>query len=72
MCTAHRLPIIPHGTGTGLEGGTTALVGGVAVNVARNMEQLEIHQQDFAASVRPGVTRESLNQVSDLFVYVIG
>ena len=27
--------MIPHGTGTGLEGGTTALAGGVAIDVTK-------------------------------------
>ena len=65
VCTAGRIPIIPHGTGTGLEGGTTAVAGGVAVNVTKNMENIEaVYHEDFTAIIRPGVTREGLNQVN--------
>ena len=67
VCTAGKIPIIPHGTGTGLEGGTTAVAGGVAVNVTKNMEQIEaIFHEDFSAIIRPGVTREGLNQVNQM------
>jgi len=63
VCTAHKVPMIPHGTGTGLEGGTTALAGGVAIDVTKNMEEISaIYNQDFCAVVQPGVTREGLNQ----------
>ena len=31
---------MPHGTGTGLEGGTTAVRGGVAVDLVKNMEDI--------------------------------
>ena len=63
ICTAHNIPILPYGTGTGLEGGIAALNGGVCINVARNMNKiLEIHREDFAAVVQPGISREMLNQ----------
>lgn len=63
ICTRHRVPIIPHGTGTGLEGGTSAVYGGVAVNLTKHMDKItDIYLEDFTAVVQPGVTRESLNQ----------
>jgi len=63
ICTAHNVPIIPYGTGTGLEGGIAALSGGVCINVSRNMNQvLELHREDFTAVVQPGISREMLNQ----------
>ena len=53
-----QVPLIPYGTGTGLEGGVTAVAGGITVNLARNMTDIEeIHLEDFAATVQPGVTR---------------
>jgi len=63
ICTAHKVPIVPHGTGSGLEGGTTAINGGVAVDVVKCMENIrELHTEDFCAVIEPGVTREYLNQ----------
>merc|ERR1719334_869490 len=62
ICTQHSVPIIPYGTGTGLEGGIAAIQGGVTINVSRNMTSiLNLYQEDFTAVVQPGVDREMLN-----------
>jgi len=61
ICNAHEIPIIPFGTGTGLEGGIVAVQGGVAVNVTKMDRILAVHEEDFTAIVQPGVTREKLN-----------
>ncbi|XP_034540705.1 probable D-lactate dehydrogenase, mitochondrial [Notolabrus celidotus] len=61
VCHNHNLPIIPFGTGTGLEGGVGAVKGGVCFSL-RNMDQvLDLHQEDFDVTVEPGVTRKALN-----------
>lgn len=61
LCHKHRLPIIPFGTGTGLEGGVGAVKGGVCFSL-RNMDQvLDLHPEDFDVTVEPGVTRKALN-----------
>ncbi|XP_054475976.1 probable D-lactate dehydrogenase, mitochondrial [Anoplopoma fimbria] len=61
ICSSHRLPIIPFGTGTGLEGGVSAVKGGVCFSL-RNMDQvLDLHQDDCDVTVEPGVTRKALN-----------
>lgn len=61
VCHDHNLPIIPFGTGTGLEGGVGAVQGGVSFSL-RNMDQvLDLHQEDFDVTVEPGVTRKALN-----------
>ncbi|KAG7522143.1 hypothetical protein JOB18_014373 [Solea senegalensis] len=61
LCHRHRFPIIPFGTGTGLEGGVSAVKGGACLSL-RNMDQvLDLHQEDFDVTVEPGVTRKTLN-----------
>lgn len=61
VCHKHNLPIIPFGTGTGLEGGVNAMTGGVCFSL-RNMDQvLDLHPEDFDVTVEPGVTRKALN-----------
>lgn len=61
VCHQHNLPIIPFGTGTGLEGGVSAVKGGVCFSL-RNMDQvLDLHPEDFDVTVEPGVTRKALN-----------
>ncbi|XP_049580076.1 probable D-lactate dehydrogenase, mitochondrial [Syngnathus scovelli] len=61
VCHEKRLPMIPFGTGTGLEGGVGAVKGGVCFSL-RNMDHiLDLHQEDFDVTVEPGVTRKALN-----------
>ena len=63
FCQERHLPIIPYGTGTGLEGGIAGVRGGVSVNLSRNMNRiLQVNTEDFSAVVEPGVTRSELNR----------
>ncbi|KAI6655236.1 D-lactate dehydrogenase, mitochondrial isoform X2-like [Oopsacas minuta] len=61
LCTIHKIPMIPFGTGTGLEGGVGATRGGVTLNMTRMDQILEVSTDDLFATVRPGVTRSRLN-----------
>ncbi|XP_028842463.1 putative D-lactate dehydrogenase, mitochondrial isoform X1 [Denticeps clupeoides] len=61
ICHHHRLPIIPFGTGTGLEGGVGAVRGGVCFSMRKMDQVLDLHQEDFDVTVEPGVTRKALN-----------
>ncbi|XP_056595924.1 probable D-lactate dehydrogenase, mitochondrial [Triplophysa dalaica] len=61
ICHHHRLPIIPFGTGTGLEGGVGALKGGVCFSLRKMDQVLDLHQEDSDVTVEPGVTRKALN-----------
>uniref|UniRef100_A0A8C6TH82 Probable D-lactate dehydrogenase, mitochondrial n=1 Tax=Neogobius melanostomus TaxID=47308 RepID=A0A8C6TH82_9GOBI len=61
LCHLYNVPMIPFGTGTGLEGGVGALEGGVCFSL-RNMDKiLDLHMEDFDVTVEPGVTRKTLN-----------
>ncbi|KAM5126452.1 putative D-lactate dehydrogenase, mitochondrial [Mantella aurantiaca] len=61
ICYSHHLPIIPYGTGTGLEGGVCALEGGVCFDLSRMDRIRSLSSEDFYVTVEPGVTRKSLN-----------
>ncbi|KAI5616191.1 putative D-lactate dehydrogenase, mitochondrial, partial [Silurus asotus] len=61
ICHQHRLPIIPFGTGTGLEGGVGAVKGGVCFSLRKMDQVLDLHPEDFDVTVEPGVTRKALN-----------
>ncbi|XP_068116052.1 probable D-lactate dehydrogenase, mitochondrial isoform X3 [Hyperolius riggenbachi] len=61
LCYAQNVPIIPFGTGTGLEGGVSAMMGGVCFNMTRMDRILNLNAEDFYVTVEPGVTRKSLN-----------
>lgn len=56
-----KLPVIPFGTGTGLEGGVTAPQGGVCLNLSRMDKVIEVNAEDFDCTVQAGVTRNGLN-----------
>ena len=61
LCFAENIPIIPHGTGTGLESGISALYGGICLDLTKMDAITDYHPEDFDVCVRPGVTREGLN-----------
>jgi len=61
ICTRHKIPVIPFGTGTGLEGGTVAHMGGICVDVSNMNSIVEVNTEDMDCVVQPGVTRKQLN-----------
>ncbi|MGZ3349029.1 MAG: FAD-linked oxidase C-terminal domain-containing protein [Xanthobacteraceae bacterium] len=62
VCAAHRVPIIPFGTGTSLEGHINAPFGGVSVDFRDMNRVLAVNAQDFDCVIEPGITRKQLNE----------
>lgn len=61
ICNKHEIPIIPFGTGTGLEGGINALKGGICLDLSQMDQITSFSPEDFNVTVQPGITRIALN-----------
>ncbi|HEX7106847.1 MAG TPA: FAD-linked oxidase C-terminal domain-containing protein [Acidothermaceae bacterium] len=60
--TAHRVPVVPRGAGTGLSGGATAIDGCVVLSLAKMTSILEVDVDEQLAVVQPGVVNADLQK----------
>jgi D-lactate dehydrogenase (cytochrome) len=60
-CAIHRVPVIPYGTGTSLEGQANAPKGGICLSTARMTSIVAVRDDDLDCTVQAGVTRQTLN-----------
>jgi D-lactate dehydrogenase (cytochrome) len=66
----HRVPLIPFGAGTSLEGQVNAPLGGISVDFSRMTRILAVEPRDLDCTVEPGVTRPMLNaHIRDLGLF---
>jgi D-lactate dehydrogenase (cytochrome) len=62
LCAAERVPVIPFGAGTSLEGQVAALEGGISIDLTQMNRVLRVSAEDLDCTVEAGVSRKALNQ----------
>ena len=61
ICHQYRIPLIPFGVGTSLEGHVCAPFGGVSLDFSQMNKVLSVNESDLDCRVEAGVTRKQLN-----------
>ena len=61
LAASHKVPVIPFGVGSSLEGHLLAVQGGISIDVSRMDQVLSINAEDLTVTVQPGVTRMGVN-----------
>ena len=61
LCRDHKVPLIPYGTGSSLEGHVAALEGGICLDLSRMNRVVRVAPEDLDCTVEAGVTRKQLN-----------
>lgn len=62
IASSHRVPVIPFGAGTSLEGHVNAPCGGISVDFQQMNAIISVNEQDLDCVVQPGVSRKQLNE----------
>jgi D-lactate dehydrogenase (cytochrome) len=61
LAAAHRVPVIPYGVGTSIEGHLLALNGGISIDMGRMNAVLAVNAEDLTVTAQAGITRKQLN-----------
>jgi D-lactate dehydrogenase (cytochrome) len=61
LANEHRIPVTPWGVGTGLEGNSIPLYGGILMSFERMNRIVAVHADDFQVTVQPGIGHKDLN-----------
>lgn len=62
LASDYKVPVIPFGVGSSLEGHLLAVQGGISIDLTRMNKVLSINAEDLTVTVQPGVTRKQLNE----------
>ena len=62
ICNEKKVPIVPFGTGTSLEGNVVGNLDGITISLEKMNKILSVNVGDFDCRVQANVTREQLNE----------
>ena len=62
LCNKHKIPVVPFGTGTSLEGNAVGNENGVTLSLEKMNKVLSVNAGDFDCRVQANVTRKQLNE----------
>ncbi|MDA9697837.1 FAD-binding protein [Candidatus Pelagibacter sp.] len=61
LCNEHKIPVVPFGTGTSLEGNVVGNEKGITISLEKMNKILNVNVEDFDCRVQACVTKEQLN-----------
>ena len=62
LCATHKIPLIPYGAGSSLEGHILAIRGGVTLDMTQMGKIVSLNPEDLTVTVQPGISRKRLNE----------
>jgi alkyldihydroxyacetonephosphate synthase len=62
IASDHRIPIVPRGGGSGTQGGTFAPYGGIALDITRLNQVIEIDEESLVVTTQAGIDGPSLEK----------
>ena len=62
LCNEHKIPVVPYGTGTSLEGNVVGNENGITISLEKMNKVLSVNAEDFDCRVQACVTKEQLNE----------
>ena len=62
LCNEHKIPVVPFGTGTSLEGNVLGNKNGITISLEKMNKILSVNAGDFDCRVQANVTRKQLNE----------
>ena len=62
LCNERKIPLVPFGTGTSLEGNVVGIEEGITISLEKMNKILSVNVEDFDCRVQANVTREQLNE----------
>ncbi len=62
LCNERKIPLVPFGTGTSLEGNVVGIAEGITISLEKMNKILSVNVEDFDCRVQANVTREQLNE----------